>query len=254
MGQVVSRMKGVALAWEPRTYRRGVAPAGLTCFEVVVRETDLQVCASHDLSGLALSLASSARGDIESYIALNPRFGESYVPVEVASDAPAIVQAMARSATAVGVGPMAAVAGAVAEYVARGMSEYSEEVIVENGGDIYLMGRTERTMALWAGEHAVQGVGLVIAPDLMPLGVCTSSGRIGPSKSFGEADAMTVLARDASLADAAATALGNRIHGPGDVEGALAAARDIEGLLGVVATVDGHIGAWGAVRLVSLAT
>jgi len=159
---------------------------------------------------------------------------------------------MARAADAVGVGPMAAVAGAVAEYVARGLSEYSEEVIVENGGDLFLMGRAERTIALWAGEHGAQGVGLVVAGDMMPLGVCTSSGRIGPSKSFGEADAVTVLAADAALADAAATALGNRVHGPADVEPVLAAAREIEGLLGVVASIDGHVGAWGAIRLTAL--
>lgn len=240
------------MVFEPRTYRTMMAPAGLVCFEVVVRETDLYVCAQRDLSARALELAAAARADLESYIALNPRFAESFVPVEVAPDMPRIVADMTRASAAVGVGPMAAVAGAVAEYVARGLSAYSEEVIVENGGDIYLIGRTERTMALWAGECGVQGVGLIIAPEMLPLGVCTSSGRIGPSVSFGTADAMTVLARDASLADAAASALGNRIHSSRDIEAVLAAARDIEGLLGVVATIDGHIGAWGSIRLTAL--
>lgn len=242
------------LAWEPRTYRASVAPAGLTCFEVMLRETDLQICATRDLSAAALELVSLARTELESYIARDPRFAESYVPVAVAPDAPRIVADMARVAAAVGVGPMAAVAGAVAQYVAEGLAELSDEVIVENGGDVYLIGATERTLALWAGEHGAQGVGLVIAPGELPLGVCTSSGRIGPSKSFGEADAMTVLARDGALADAAATALGNRIHGPADLEAVLEAARGIDGLAGVVATIDGHIGAWGAVRLTALPT
>jgi len=252
MGGVTRRPEGAPMAWEPRTYRRTVAPAGLECFEVVLRETDLQICAQRDLTEEALALITAARSDLERYILHNPRFAESYVPVPVPDDAPAIVRAMARAADAVGVGPMAAVAGAVAEYVARGLSMYSEEVIVENGGDLYLMGGTDRTVALWAGQQGVQGVGLVVAGDMMPLGICTSSGRIGPSESFGEADAMTVLSTDAALADAAATALGNRIHGPADVEPVLAAAREIEGLLGVVATIDGHIGAWGAVRLTAL--
>lgn len=247
-------LREARVVWEPRTYRASVAPSGLTCFEVALRETDLQICATNDLSGPARELIASARAELESYIARDPRFAESYVPVTVAADAPRIVADMARAAAAVGVGPMAAVAGAVAQYVAQGLSALSDEVIVENGGDVYLVGATERTMALWAGEHGVQGVGLVIPPDMLPLGVCTSSGRIGPSKSFGEADAMTVLARDAALADAAATALGNRIHGPADLEGVLDAARGIEGLAGVVATIDGHIGAWGAVRLTALPT
>jgi len=242
------------VVWEPRTYRASVAPTGLLCFEVVLRETDLQICASHDLTGPARELIAQAREELESYITRDPRFAESYVPVAVAPDAPRIVADMARAAAAVGVGPMAAVAGAVAQYVALGLSPLSGEVIVENGGDIYLIGETERTVALWAGAQGVQGVGLVIAPEAMPLGVCTSSGRIGPSESFGKADAMTVLARDAALADAAATALGNRIHGPEDLDAVLEAARGIEGLTGVVATIDGHIGAWGAVRLTALPT
>lgn len=240
------------MVWEPRTYRQAVEPAGLVCFEVMVRETDLQICAARELPDEALALVNDVRAQLEAYIARNSRFAESYVPVDVHADAPDIVQAMARAARAVGVGPMAAVAGAVAEYVARGLAVHSPEVIVENGGDIYLMGAAERTMALWAGAEGVQGVGLVVAPEQLPLAVCTSSGTIGPSKSFGEADAITVLAREAALADAAATAIGNRIHEAADVEPALAYARGIEGIEGVVIAIGEHIGAWGAVRLTAL--
>lgn len=237
------------MVWEPRTYRRTVAPAGLVCFEVMVRETDLQICAERDLSAEAHALVGDVRSQLEAYIARNSRFGESYVPLDVEPDAPAIVRAMADATARVGVGPMASVAGAVAEYVARGLADYSAEVIVENGGDIYLMGATERTLALWAGEEGVRGVGLVVSPEQLPLGVCTSSGTIGPSKSFGEADAVTVLATDAALADAAATAIGNRIHGPDDVEPALEYARNIEGVSGVLVAIGDQLGAWGAVRL-----
>lgn len=240
------------MVWEPRTYRRTVAPSGLVCFEVMVRETDLQICAERDLTTEALALVSEVRDDLEAYIARNPRFVESYVPLDVDADAPGIVRAMVAATSRVGVGPMASVAGAVAEHVARGLAEYSPEVIVENGGDIYLMGSTERTLALWAGEEGVQGVGLVVAPGQLPLGVCTSSGTIGPSKSYGEADAVTVLATDAALADAAATAIGNRVHGPGDVEAALEYARGIDGIAGVLIAIGDQLGAWGAVQLTGL--
>jgi hypothetical protein len=86
----------------------------------------------------------------------------------------------------------------------------------------------------------------------MPVAVCTSSGRIGPSTSFGTADAVTVLARSGALADAVATALANRVRSEDDIERAVEAARNILGVLGVLVTVDGSIGAWGNVHLVSL--
>lgn len=238
--------------FEPRTYRRLVAPEGLVCFEVVVKETDLQICAGRDLSERAVELTIEARSAIETYIAGHPRFFESYAPVDVDAAAPEIVRAMAAAGSAADVGPMAAVAGAVAEHVARGLARYSPEVIVENGGDVFVMGSTERVIALWAGEQGVKGVGLVIPGDLMPVAVCTSSGRIGHSTSFGAADAVTVLAPDACLADAAATALANRVRRPEDLGAAIDAARAIPGVLGIVATVDGEIGAWGQVTLAPL--
>ncbi|MDO9107813.1 MAG: UPF0280 family protein [Coriobacteriia bacterium] len=241
------------MVYEPRSYRKTAAPEGLVCFEVVHKETDLLICAAKDLSPQAHAAILSARDEIETYIASHPRFAESYSPVDVDTGAPAIVADMARAGYAAGVGPMAAVAGAIAEYVARALAEYSDEVIVENGGDVFVIGRVERTLALWAGEEGVRGVGLVVAPEMMPMAVCTSSGRIGHSTSFGAADAVTVLATDASLADAVATALANRIRQPEDVDLALQSAQAIKGVSGVVATVDGRIGAWGAVKLAPIA-
>lgn len=240
------------MVYEPRFYRKAVAPEGLICFEVVHKETDLQICAVKELSSQAHGAILRARQDIETYIASHPRFAESYSPVDVDSDAPPIVADMARAGHTAGVGPMAAVAGAIAEYVARALVEDSEEVIVENGGDVFVIGRIERTLALWAGDEGVRGVGLVLAPEMMPVAVCTSSGRIGHSTSFGAADAVTVLSADASLADAVATALANRIRRPEDVDLALQSAQAIEGVLGVVATVNGRIGAWGSVKLTSI--
>lgn len=240
------------MAYEPRTYRRAHDPADLVSFEVVVRETDLHISALSDLSQLAEELVLAARADLEGYIRSHPRFFESYVPLDVDRDAPAIVHAMADAARLAGVGPMAAVAGAVAEYVARGLSAESPEVIVENGGDCFLMGRIDRTLGLWTGQDGVPGVGLTVSGDLMPIGVCTSSGRFGHSTSFGSADTLTVLAADGSLADAVATALANRVHGAEDVDRVLEDSRSIPGLAGVVITAGGRIGAWGAVTLGAL--
>jgi hypothetical protein len=238
------------MSYEPRTYRRTVSPGDLVSFEVTVRETDLQISAQRDLSAPAIALVEEARNLLETYIAGHPRFAESYVPLEVEPGAPALVSAMAGAAHIANVGPMAAVAGAVAEHVARGLTADSPEVIVENGGDVYLMGSCDRTLALWAGEGGARGVGILVTARLLPIAVCTSSGRIGHSTSFGAADAVTVLASDGALADAVATALANRVRGPGDVERALEAAAGVRGVRGAVVTVDGHVGAWGDVHLV----
>jgi hypothetical protein len=238
------------MSYEPRTYRRAVSASGLVPFEVVVAQTDLQVLAERDLSSEAATLVREARHDLESYISAHPRFAESFVPVPVEADAPSIVRRMADAAHAASVGPMAAVAGAVAEYVAVGLSELSGEVIVENGGDTYLVGRRDRVVGLWAGEGPAEGMGLAIAGEMLPLAVATSSGTIGPSVSLGRADTMTVLARSGALADAVASAAGNRVRSAEDLEAALELARGVDGVLGAVVSIDGNVGAWGAVRLV----
>lgn len=239
------------MTYEPRTYRRTVEPEGLVCFEVAIKETDLQICAQSDLTDLAEDLVVRARWDLEEFIRFHPYFEESFVPIDV-YDAPPIVERMAEAAHVANVGPMAAVAGAVAEYVARGLAEESPEVIVENGGDLYIMGKQERTIALYAGSDAVQHVGLRIPGGLLPVSVCTSSGRIGHSVSLGDSDAVTVLGRNAALADAMATALANRVRTPEDVQDALDLGRSVMGVLGVLVTVDGHLGAWGNIHLVTV--
>ena len=176
------------------------------------------------------------------------------MPLAVPDSAPPLVRRMAAAAESAGVGPFAAVAGAVAEYVATGLAGYSAEVVVENGGDDYLVLARERLVAIHAGGSPLSGkVGLRIPAEATPLAIATSSGTVGPSVSLGSADAVTVLARDGALADAAARAVGNRVHGPADVAGALDVAQGIEGVLGAVVIIGGTLGAWGAaVDLVAL--
>jgi ApbE superfamily uncharacterized protein (UPF0280 family) len=241
------------MVFEPRTYRRAVAPEGLVTFQVVVRETDLAISARRDLSTEAAQLVAEARADLESFISAYPRFAESFVPFEVPRDAPAIVSAMARAAKAAGVGPMAAVAGAMAEHVARGLAVHSDEVIVENGGDIFIVGATPRIVALYAGVEAGPArVGIAVTPEMLPCAVCTSSATVGPSVSLGSADAACVIASSGAVADAVASALGNRVHSGGDIERAMEAVRGVTGVLGCVVVIDGALGAWGAARLVAL--
>lgn len=239
------------MAYEPRDYRRTIDPAGLVTFRVTVRESDLSISARSPLVTEARSVCRQLRSELDDFAAAMPRFVESFVPVEVPEGAPAIVTDMADAARLAGVGPMAAVAGAMAEHVARRLSEFSDEVIVENGGDCFLISRTDRTAALHAGTSSLSGkVGIVVPADLMPCAICTSSATVGPSVSLGRADAAVVIATRGSIADAAASALGNRVHSAQDIRGALESLSEIEGILGSVVVIGDAFGAWGAARLV----
>jgi ApbE superfamily uncharacterized protein (UPF0280 family) len=220
-------------------------------FEVVHGETDLQVSAECDLAAEAAAVVAALREDLEGYVAAHPRFAESFVPVTVDSGAPEIVRAMAAAAETAGVGPMAAVAGAVAERVARSLAADSAEVIVENGGDVYFVGRTPRSVLLLAGDSPLSGrLAVALTAESLPCAVCTSSGTVGHSVSLGVADAVMVIAEDGALADAAATAAGNLVHGPADIERALERALGIASVRGAVIVAGGAVGALGAVTLV----
>jgi ApbE superfamily uncharacterized protein (UPF0280 family) len=236
---------------QSRFYRRGVRPAGLTGFRVAVQETDLQIHADLDLTAAARELVLKYRRFIEAYIERQPIFRESLIPIRVAEPAPLIVQEMARAAAAAGVGPMAAVAGAIAEHVGRDLLSRTKQVIVENGGDVFVRTRQPVIMGIYAGSSPLsRHIGLRVGGT--PVGVCTSSGTIGHSLSLGAADAVCVVSPNCALADAAATAIGNRINSAADISEAIAFGRGIGNIKGAVIIVGGRIGCWGAVELVPL--
>ena len=236
-----------------RIYRDWVAADGLVSYTVTVGSTDLHVRTNRDLRAEALESATRHRKVVEDYIASHPRFASSLIPLPPDEGAPCLVQQMLAAACIAGVGPMAAVAGAIAEAVGRDLLQHSDEVLVENGGDVFIQSQIPRTVGLYAGRSVLTGrIGLAIQPEDCPLGICTSSGRVGPSLSFGLADACTVLARSAAVADALATALGNRIRTAADLGPVLDPATLPPEALGVLAVVDGQVGMQGAISLVSL--
>jgi hypothetical protein len=236
--------------YEPRVYRHWVTSEDLVSFNVTVKETDLHIRAATNLRSKAYKLALKYRAALEKYIAQHPPFLSSLVPLPFDENAPLIVQAMARAAERAGVGPMAAVAGAIAEFIGNELLAFSPEVIIENGGDIYLKSLRPRVIGIYAGTSPLTGkIGLQIAAEDTPLGVCTSSGTVGHSLSFGKADAVTTLAKSATLADAAATAIANTIEQPADIPGGIALAQKIDGLAGVLIIKDAEMGIWGDLRI-----
>lgn len=236
--------------YKSRAYRSWTAGGELTFFEVVEKETDLAIYARRDLSGQARAAVLTYRQELEDYIKKNAGFYSALEPIELTEPAPAIVRAMASAARMAGVGPMAAVAGAVAEFVGRDLSRLSDEVIVENGGDIFVKSRKTRTIAIYAGESSpfTGKLSLEIDDAEEGLGVCTSSGTVSHSLSFGKSDAVVIIAKDTALADASATAAGNALKRPEDIDKGIDIARSIEGVLGVVAIVGDKMGSWGAVK------
>lgn len=241
-------------ACEPRFYRDWVRDRDLVSFSVAVKESDLCVRATRNLGRKALKVLLKHRAALEGYIERHPGFLTALAPLAVGRDAPLVVRDMAEAASKAGVGPMAAVAGAVAELVGRELLPLSREVIVENGGDIFLRTRKTRSIGVWAGESSPWSgrLALRIEPRDTPLGVCTSAGTVGHSRSFGRCDAAIAVSASASLADAAATAVGNLIWSAADIEKGIDFARGLDGIRGVVIIKDDRIGVWGQVRLAEI--
>jgi ApbE superfamily uncharacterized protein (UPF0280 family) len=236
--------------YQPRTYRHWIRGNDLVSFNVVVKETDLCISARTNLRRKALRLVSKHRNTLERYIKQHPSFLTSMEALPIDDGTPHIINMMLEAAHQTGVGPMASVAGAIAECVGTELSAFSPEVIVENGGDIYLRSSKKRVIGVYAGNSPLSGkIGLEINGRDTPLGVCTSSGTVGHSLSYGEADAVIALSRSATLADAVATAIGNLIKEPTDISSGIEIAKSIAGLRGVIIIIGSNMGLWGEVKI-----
>jgi hypothetical protein len=138
----------------------------------------------------------------------------------------------------------------MAEFAGVELLEFSPEIIFENGGDIFLKINHKRVVGIYAGNSPLSGkIGMEIEPHETPLGICTSSGTVGHSMSYGNADAVVAVAGSAALADAAATAICNMVNKPSDINPALESGRNITGIKGIVIIMGSDFGAWGSVKL-----
>lgn len=235
-----------------RTYRQ-LVKTRLKAVRVVVQETDLSIYADCDVSATAKEAIVRQRGYIENYIRRNPEFASRLTPWPADHLAPQIVREMIDAGRDAQVGPMAAVAGAVAEQVGRFLRSNADQVVIENGGDLFADTSQELRVAVYAASSPLSmKIGLKIDADQMPLAVCTSSGTVGHSLSQGRADAVCVLSKSCALADAAATAIGNHVLSVEDIDPAIQWGRTIEGVMGILIILGEKMGAWGGVELVPL--
>lgn len=232
-------------------YRHNIFKNDLILKNITLKETDLLISSDIDISDIAIKSVHRLRSCLESYISLHQEFASSLTPVPYDEFAPEIVREMMLVSRMAGVGPMAAVAGAIAEGVGRDIGAGVENVIIENGGDIYLNLKRDVKVGIFSGKSKLnENISIKVRKEEMPLGICTSSGTVGYSLSFGVADACCVKSRSTALADAAATAIGNLVKSKKDIRKALEAGMQIDGVLGILIIIDNQLGAMGNLELV----
>jgi ApbE superfamily uncharacterized protein (UPF0280 family) len=234
-------------------YRRDVHPKDLISFRVLIKETDLCVSASKDLSKQTKDRVHHYRRQLEDYIKAKPNFLSNLIPYPEDSFAPEIVQEMILATRLFDVGPMAAVAGTIAQLVGRDLLQYAKELIVENGGDIFL--KTERpvTISIFAGSSKLSNkLGIMLHPEQMPVGICTSSATVGHSLSFGRTDSVSIISGKASIADAAATALANKITNQFTLKKEIEVMKESKDIKGGVVIIGKTMASWGEIELTKI--
>ena len=240
-----------SMKYEERTYRNLISKDNLKTFNITIAESDLFISSDVNLATEAKKSLLHHRTLLENYIKKHPQFLTSLLPLPEDNLAPAIVRDMLINSNICGVGPMAAVAGAIAQFVGNELSYLAETLIIENGGDIFLKAKNKLTVSVFAGESPLSHkVNFKVEPKKTPLGVCTSSATVGPSLSFGKADAVCVISPSATLADAAASAIGNKVKSKNDIKKALDFGMKIKGVTGIIIILESEMGAIGEVTLV----
>ncbi len=222
-------------------------------FRVLIKETDLLISSNRDLSKQTKDRLHNYRSQLEDYIRSKSSFLSTLLPYPEDPFAPVIIREMISATRMFGVGPMAAVAGTIAQFVGMDLLKYTEEVIVENGGDIFLKTKRPVTVSIFAGNSQLSNkLGLIIHPEQMPTGICTSSATVGHSLSLGISDAVCIVANKASIADAAATALGNRITDKFRLKREIELIRESKDIKGGLVIIGKTMASWGEIELTKI--
>ena len=194
---------------------------------------------------VAVEELQKQRGLIEEYILKHKEFLSSLKPVKV-KDAPEIVRLMAQGAKIANVGPMAAVAGTLAEFCVRKMMKHgAKTALVENGGDVFAYTSIPLHIGIYAGyTKLADKLALRLDPENTPLSICSSS-KLGHSLSFGNCDLASVFSKKSYVADAVATAVANRVKEENDIEPTLKWALKLKDVIGVLIVKDDKVGIMG---------
>lgn len=235
--------------YQQRIYRNKMDINNLNRYHIMQGESDLLIFARQLDFGRVQKYLKICRDDILRVINQDKNFLTSLTSIEINSKMPEIVKDMVLATKHYKVGPMAAVAGAIAQYLGRYIKKMSEEVIIENGGDIYINTKSEKVIKVYSKDKIYEDkLEIILKPDQKEVALCTSSGKLGHSKSFGNSDAVMIKANNAILADAAATAFANEIVSKKDIKRVLSEAKDDKYIMGIIVLIDGNLGVWGDIE------
>lgn len=244
-----------------RTYRYLNDQSKLHYFTVKHFETDLSIGIDHssynkEIEIFALEEVARLRSQILLYSKfVDSNFLRTFNPLQAKDNAPDIVCLMCKCSMKSNTGPMSSVAGAFAQFVAHAIQQKFtvKELIIENGGDIYISCREDKLMALYAGKSLFSNkLGIKIPCSYGDLGIATSSGTVGHSHSLGKTDALTIICKSTALADAYATAFANKIQGIDAFDKVINEAKNIKEILGIIIIKNDAIGCYGKFEIVSL--
>jgi len=178
-------------------------------------------------------------------------FLKSLSPVSARPGYPEIIKKMCLLSAEFNVGPMAAVAGTVNEFLSEKLNKYCGNLIIENGGDLYLKSKNDRILGIYVKNNYFRdGLSIRIKAENMPCGVCASSGTFGHSLSLGKCDLAVVVSKSAIIADAAATAVANSISSKDDILASIELFRNYRDIDGLLLIKDDKIGLWGSIELI----
>ena len=250
-----------------RFYRSHIDPRGRFAFNVIIEESDLFIISDKNLEKKAYEILKKIRKDLEDYIKLNPNFKDSLLPININSsktvahafrpavfvpNIPPIIKSMITASKQYNVGPMASVAGAVSEFLGKELLHECNYIMIENGGDIFVKSDEPFILSIWAGENSPFNGKLKIKLNTggNSLGICASSGMFGHSLSFGKADAVVTISTNTLLADAAATAIANKVQTKEDIQSLADEEQEKEILDGLIIIKDDRAAMWGDFELV----
>lgn len=243
--------------YEPRKYRDKFSKERFNFFQLQNAETDLFIgidkySFSNDIIDFAKNCIIKYRKQVESYIKQNPGFQHTHHPFDFDLNAPIIIQNMIEASAKAGIGPMASVAGAFSQFIGEEIcNTFSvNEMIIENGGDIFLSVKNDIIISVYAGNSPLsEKIAVKVLKGFSPIGICTSSGTVGHSFSYGKADAVMIACKNTLLADAYATAYANLVKEEKDIEKIIGLIKSKENIISAIIIKNDKFGICGNFEL-----
>jgi len=231
-------------------YRNKISAEGKYSFRLDYKHSGLFIICDRDIGSELEEPVRSFYADIETVIAGWPTFEKSLVPLKARDHYPPVVKDMCLAGEVFNVGPMASIAGALCDHLAKSIGRRCNFLMIENGGDVYIKSSSPLEVGIFTkNSYFKDKLTLLIEVGQTPCGICSSSGSFGHSLSFGKSDLVTVLSGNAIQADAAATAIANTIKCEEDIDAAITRFKKYSQIKGLIIIKNKRIGLWGRLQL-----